>query len=711
MSNQQTLLDTMFKSIDKTKPKEEIKEEKPIQKIEVETAVEEPQKEVAVKEEQITARSQKQKPLVKEELSKTKHRARREAEDAIHSHIRLQSAEQLLKRVDTGFGQKSRAPFQTIVEGVQNAADAVDKAREAQKKSGHNEDYNAQITVRVEIIDKSRGELAISIEDNGIGIPKGKVAIIMRAGGTGTVEYKASRSQQGIGWKAAAIYSNQSTGKPAEIVSKTYFEKQPHRHVYDYGKGKVTKIVEENYVEEEFPEHGTRMSLYLIGDYPRARNNVKEFMKRMAAVHPYITFIFHENGTVIKYEKRSGASIPIPIPVPPHPNSVDIGQLKDMLAAQSRERSIWISGFLKRAFCRIGSKSIDDLIERTTILMYFDEKGVFAGDIVKRIAQSDKAARLKKEGPEKIEYYLEKVLVRDYEIDFKFASELVMKGRLASGKNIRFLSNDDIIRLFKIEKSKLPKPPFTPKTTVNMILSDDGKVRLLTETLRSMFFPAPPIDSLMPIPKDVFIDGFITLYKPDNYFFIERKPSSTSGRPIQVQVLGMYGGEIPSDMKDQEKLIRIANSTPLIYEFGSDIVTQTCKDIDWSRYKLGRRGELPSGPVIFVVHVTSPQLKYLGVAKQAIGSDDVIASEIKFAVQAAARKLGEHVKRLEKDKAAGQVRKYLERYARVVSETLNKMIDTDTDAVYTSLIDEIKRRRPMVFEEPKPPAEAVDVEE
>jgi DNA topoisomerase-6 subunit B len=687
----------MFKTIEKAKP-EEKKDD--IEALQADALVEEIHDVVNVKEEAIIEPVQQEKPLVKEVPSKTTRRARKEVEDAIHGHIRLQSAEQLLKRVDTGFGQKSRAPFQTIVEGVQNAADAIDKAREAQKKSGHSQDYEAHITVRVEIIDKSRGELFISIEDNGIGIPKGKVAIIMRAGGTGTVEYKASRSQQGIGWKAAAIYSNQSTGKPAEIISKTYFEKQPHRHVYDYGKGKVTKILEEPF-EDEFSEHGTRMSLYLIGDYPRARTNIKEFMKRMAAVHPYITFNFHENGTPIIYEKRSGSSIPIPTPVPPHPNSVDIGQLKDMLAAQSRERSIWVSGFLKRAFCRIGGKSIDGLMERTSILMYFDKKGFFAGDIVKRIAQSEKVARLKKEGSSKIEYYLEKVLVRDYEIDYAFAAKLVLKGRLAPGKNIRFLGNDDIIKLFKIESADLPKPPFTPKTTVNMILSDETKVRLLTETLRSMFFPAPPIDSLMPIPKDVFIDGFVTLYQPENHFFIERKPSSTSGRPIQVQVLGMYGGEIPSEMKDQEKLIRIANCTPLIYEFGSDITTQTLKDIDWPRYKLGRRGELPSGPVIFVVHVTSPQLKYLGVAKQAIGADDVIAAEIKFAVQAAARKLGEHVKKLEKDKHAGQVRKYLEKYARVVSETLSKMIDADKDAVYNSLIEEISRRRPMVFEEPE----------
>jgi DNA topoisomerase VI B subunit len=329
--------------------------------------------------------------------------------------------------------------------------------------------------------------------------------------------------------------------------------------------------------------------------------------------------------------------------------------------------------------------------------MFFDGKGVFAGDIVKRIAQSEKVARLKK-NPAELENYL-KILVRDYDIDYQFATELVLKSRLGPGKNIRYLSNNDIMRLFKIENHELPKPPFTPRTTVNMILSDEGKVRLLTETLRSMFFPAPPIDSLMPIPKEVFIDGFASIYKPENHYFIERKPSSTGGRPIQVQVLGMYGGEIPSDLRDQERLIRIANCTPLIYEFGSDIITQTVKDIDWGRYKLGKKGELPGGPIIFVVHITSPQLKYLGVAKQAIGADDVIANEIKFAVQGAARKLGEHVKRMEKDLQVGQVRKYLEKYAKVVSETLSRMIDVDKETVYEALIDEVNRRRPKLVEE------------
>jgi DNA topoisomerase-6 subunit B len=686
MSNRQTLLDAMFEAVEKTQD----------QKVQEIPGEEKETKKQIIEDQPVEEQVEEEPEVIEPEPKNINRSARKEAEEAIHKHIRLQTAEQLLKRVDTGFGQKSRAPFQTIVEGVQNSADAIDKAREALKKSGHSDDFEAIIKVKVEIVDKSRGELFISIEDNGIGIPKGKVQIIMRAGGTGTVEYKASRSQQGIGWKAAAIYSNQSTGKPAEIISKTFFEKQPHHHVYDYGKGKVTKILEESF-EGEFTDHGTRMGLYLIGDYPRARTNIKAFMKRMAAVHPYITFIFHDNGNTLEYSKRTGASIPIPFPVPPHPNSVDIGQLKDMLAQQSRERSIWISGFLKRAFCRIGSKSIEGLIERTTILMFFDGKGVFAGDIVKRIAQSEKVARLKK-NPAELENYL-KILVRDYDIDYQFATELVLKSRLGPGKNIRYLSNNDIMRLFKIENHELPKPPFTPRTTVNMILSDEGKVRLLTETLRSMFFPAPPIDSLMPIPKEVFIDGFASIYKPENHYFIERKPSSTGGRPIQVQVLGMYGGEIPSDLRDQERLIRIANCTPLIYEFGSDIITQTVKDIDWGRYKLGKKGELPGGPIIFVVHITSPQLKYLGVAKQAIGADDVIANEIKFAVQGAARKLGEHVKRMEKDLQVGQVRKYLEKYAKVVSETLSRMIDVDKETVYEALIDEVNRRRPKLVEE------------
>jgi DNA topoisomerase VI subunit B len=143
-------------------------------------------------------------------------------------------------------------------------------------------------------------------------------------------------------------------------------------------------------------------------------------------------------------------------------------------------------------------------------------------------------------------------------------------------------------------------------------------------------------------------------------------------------------------------LIRIANCTPLLYEFGSDIVTQVAKDIDWQRYKLGKKNSLPNLPIIFVVHVTSPQLKYLGVAKQAIGADDVIASEVKFALQAACRKLMHHVSRLEKQEQAGRARKFLEKHAAIVSKTLSKMTGADEEEVHDMLVREIRRRRPSM---------------
>jgi len=624
--------------------------------------------------------------------------SRKKADEKIHGHIRLQTPEELLKRVDTGFGQKARAPFQAIVEGVQNSADAIDKAREAMKISSGADGYEPRIEIVINEVDKSRGELQITIADTGIGIPRSKVPIVVRAGGTGTIEYKASRSQQGIGWKAAAIYSNQSTGKPIEIVTKTYAERAPHRHIYDYGKGKVEKLTEEEY-EGEFPPHGTRMSLNLIGDYSRAKSNIKEFIKRMAAIHPYITFVLRENGTLLEYERKTDVGIPIPSPVPPHPNSVDIGELKDMLAYQARIRSIRLSGFLRHYFCRIGKKSIDDLIERVSLLQYFDERGIFAGDIIKRVAQSTKAQSLKKE-PEKLRKYM-KTLVRDVDINYSYAAKLVSSGKLNPNSNIRALKNDELKKFFKLDSTLsdvFPKPAFTPKTTVGMILNDEAKVRLLVEVLRSMFFPSPPTDSLMPIPKGVLIEGFTSIYNPEKYAYVKRKPTSTKGRPVQVQVLAMYGGEIPDDLKEQERLIRIANCTPLLYEFGSDIITQTARDIDWARYRLGKKGVLPNVPVIFVVHVTSPQLKYLGVAKQAIGADDIIAEEIKFAIQAASRTLGHHVSKLQKSKQSEKARKFLEKHAFVVSETLSKMIGVNRERVYESLVQEIHKRRPVIQE-------------
>ena len=119
--------------------------------------------------------------------------------------------------------------------------------------------------------------------------------------------------------------------------------------------------------------------------------------------------------------------------------------------------------------------------------------------------------------------YLEKSLLRDTTIDFDYASKLVYNGKLSRGRNIRSLNNEDLLTFFNLNsllKIDLPKSAFTTKTTVNMILNDDNKVRLLAEVLHSMAFPPPPVDSLMPIPRDSFIEGFTTIYKPDKYAYV-----------------------------------------------------------------------------------------------------------------------------------------------------------------------------------------------
>lgn len=122
------------------------------------------------------------------------------------------------------------------------------------------------------------------------------------------------------------------------------------------------------------------------------------------------------------------------------------------------------------------------------------------------------------------------------------------------------MNNEELKKFFKLNGNELPEAPFETKTKISEILKDENKIRLLAEGLRSMAFPAPPIDSLMPIPDKVMISGFCSIYNPEKYVYIKRKPTSSRGKPIQVQVLGMYGGEIKEDV--QEKIIRIANCTP-----------------------------------------------------------------------------------------------------------------------------------------------------
>src|SRR5207245_9439193 len=119
---------------------------------------------------------------------------------------------------------------------------------------------------------------------------------------------------------------------------------------------------------------------------------------------------------------------------------------------------------------------------------------------------------------------------------------------------------------------------------------------------------------------------------------LTRDPAVYSGKPFQVEIGIVYGGDLPPDQPVE--VLRFANRVPLLYQAGGCALTQSVGNVDWRRYGLEQRGGqgLPFGPAIILVHVCSTKVPYTSEAKEAVATADEIMTELGLALKEGGRR-------------------------------------------------------------------------
>ena len=253
-----------------------------------------------------------------------------------------------------GFGNPSRALYQTVRELVENALDATDV-------------YGIlpDIYIAIERVpsEGSHQYYRVTVEDNGIGIQPQHVPYAF-----GQVLYSSkyklrqARGRFGLGAKMAILYGQMKTGMPVEVYtapigsSRIYF----FRIKIDISRNKPIIVS-----RGEFPNpggwHGTRVSLVVEGDWPRARHRIRLYLQRTAIVAPYANIVFLDpDGRVTIYPRRIEKLPPRPREVKPHPHGVDVELLKQLIAG-SKEKTLL--GFLVEAFQGVGKKTAEQFLK------------------------------------------------------------------------------------------------------------------------------------------------------------------------------------------------------------------------------------------------------------------------------------------------------------------------------------------------------------
>ena len=158
---------------------------------------------------------------------------------------------------------------------------------------------------------------------------------------------------------------------------------------------------------------------------------------------------------------------------------------------------------------------------------------------------------------------------------------------------------------------------------------------------------------------------------------VTRKPKVCDFKPVVVEVAIARFVDRGKE-EDSIQLLRFANRVPLQFDKSGCAITKAVESINWRSYGLGQsKNNLPLGPYVFAVSVTSPFIKFKNASKETIDSSEELVEEIRKTLMQSGQKLSLHIKR--EIKAADLERKiqHLEKFGPILVNGLASIINAN----------------------------------
>src|SRR5262244_1623043 len=169
-----------------------------------------------------------------------------------------------------GFDNPRKALLTCVKEAVDNALDAAEEAG-----------ILPDVVVAVEVASNNGAappasqatRFRVTVSDNGPGIVRQQIPRVFAKllYGSKFHRLRQSRGQQGIGISAAGMYSQLTTGKPVQIISRTGPRTAAHYFEVQIDTKKNEPLVHENKKIKWDRPRGTQVSLEVEGKYQRGR--------------------------------------------------------------------------------------------------------------------------------------------------------------------------------------------------------------------------------------------------------------------------------------------------------------------------------------------------------------------------------------------------------------------------------------------------------
>jgi DNA topoisomerase-6 subunit B len=295
-----------------------------------------------------------------------------------------------------GFGDPEHALVQTIKELTDNSLDACEAMG-----------VLPEITVRLtasakqyEVVTNKTKEgsirtfpiFKVSVEDNGCGVVRGKVAKAFGKVlyGSKFFSFKQSRGQQGLGVHAAIIYAQLTSLEPATITTKTESDQVGYKVILKIDTEKNAPVVIST---EEVPferPHGTKVELMVAGDYTY---RLESFLRELSLANPHADLKFKvkestkQESKILHLKRATETLPPQPREIKPHLLSMEPGALLEMRTNDTCCKTT--KQFLVKHFVRISSGKALQLLRTAKIPSTSPPKEIDAEALLKAARGGD----------------------------------------------------------------------------------------------------------------------------------------------------------------------------------------------------------------------------------------------------------------------------------------------------------------------------------
>ena len=207
----------------------------------------------------------------------------------------------------------------------------------------------------------------------------------------------------------------------------------------------------------------------------------------------------------------------------------------------------------------------------------------------------------------------------------------------------------------------------------------------------------PPTDCLSVTGDDLLVKSLQREVKASFYTAVSRPPTVYRGNPFQIEAALAYGGELPGD--EIVTLYRFANRAPLIYQQNACALTNAVMNTAWKSYGVDQsRGALPTGPLVIMVQIASVWVPFTSESKESVAHYDDIIKETKLALQECGRRLGQFIRRGQRERDEMKKRSYIEKYIPHIGIALQEILgisEAEEKKIVDTLEDTLERSRKL----------------